>query len=405
MQLFTRHYVASSSGSTPEPQSDNKPSLGDAQARLTARVFVVLLPVLSWAHLSSAQEVRVISLRRLERFVDSAFLSITSVRELDDGSVILSDPRDGRLVLIDRQSRSIQTIGRSGRGPGEYPAAFPVRPLRGDSSIMIDPASRRWLYLVGGRIAGVEPADARVIVATRGRAMGVDSLGNVLAYRDSPLGYGVTRIGPHDSTVVLIVDRASGRQQEVVSLRRAPVTLTRSRQGRGASLQGVMPPFSTGEEVLLFPDGWLAVARLEPYRIEWRKPDGSWVQGAPIPYKKVPVDAAEKALWLANAKANGVSLPVPSADLDWPEYVPPFAPLPLVATSDGLLLVLRLETSRDSERRYDLVGRDGRLSASVELSRSVRIVGFGKNSVYLERRDDDGFRWLLRHAWPVSQQR
>jgi len=60
--------------------------------------------------------------------------------------------------------------------------------------------------------------------------------------------------------------------------------------------------------VRLFPDGWIAIARLDPYLVEWRTPDGRTVRGTPLPSARVKVDDAEKraymaAIAVANSKA------------------------------------------------------------------------------------------------------
>src|SRR5512141_3017376 len=52
--------------------------------------------------------------------LEAEFTSISSVRELHDGRVILSDPRDRGLVLVDFRTGRVEPIGRKGQGPGEY---------------------------------------------------------------------------------------------------------------------------------------------------------------------------------------------------------------------------------------------------------------------------------------------
>lgn len=43
---------------------------------------------------------------------------------------------------------------------------------------------------------------------------------------------------------------------------------------QGPGVNGATHPLNTGDQVCLFPDGRLAIARVSPCRVEWRAPDG-----------------------------------------------------------------------------------------------------------------------------------
>jgi len=47
------------------------------------------------------------------------FSMITSVRELQDGRLILVDRLERRLAVVDWRAGTVASIGREGRGPGE----------------------------------------------------------------------------------------------------------------------------------------------------------------------------------------------------------------------------------------------------------------------------------------------
>ena len=49
------------------------------------------------------------------------------------------------------------------------------------------------------------------------------------------------------------------------------------------------------EQALMFTDGWIALVRVEPYRVEWRTPDGQWRPGPEVPWEWPRADAREKA--------------------------------------------------------------------------------------------------------------
>jgi hypothetical protein len=52
-------------------------------------------------------------------------------------------------------------------------------------------------------------------------------------------------------------------------------------------------------------------------------------------------------------------------------------------------------------RVYDVFDGTGKLARHVMLPDDTRLVGFGKNSVYLVRIDDDDLQWLERYRRPL----
>jgi hypothetical protein len=96
--------------------------------------------------------------------LQESFTALTSVVELGDGRVLLTDPREARIVVADLALQSVEAVGRRGQGPGEYMLAAPIRPLQSGRSVMIDGLGGRWLTFEGPRIVrtrtGSDPAGA-----------------------------------------------------------------------------------------------------------------------------------------------------------------------------------------------------------------------------------------------------
>jgi hypothetical protein len=153
-----------------------------------------------------------------------------------------------------------------------------------------------------------------------------------------------------------------------------------------------------------FPDGWLAVVRLEPYRVDWRKPDGTWVNGKPLPFSPVQVTDGEKKLTMVRlAEVAGLSSPRDPAEFDWPALVPPFERGGrALADSRGNVVIERVPTVANPQPSYDVVNREGKLVASVLVERNTRIVGFGRSAVYVAEIDTNGVQWVRKHDWRLS---
>lgn len=326
------------------------------------------------------------------------FTQIGTVRELSDGRVLIADTGDDRLVVADLRSGAVRSIGRRGAGPSEFESVGRLIALSADSTLLLDSGNgARWLILAGDSIVRtVTSADSSMRVARtsiHGAARDGSVLGTKFALAAPDAG-GVQRA----DAVVLRIDRATGRVD----------TVTRTR-GRGVGRRPA--PGSTNvisfaivlavdEQALLFPDGWVAVVRQEPYRVEWHPPRGPPVVGPEIPWSSPKVDDAEKQAWMQRLRASGSRFPFTVEQLPFADVVPPFDENSLRALPDGRLLIKRMRWSGSRGNEYDIVDRSGRRTGTMVLPDGQRIVGFGDGVVFIAAADDDGIQRLERHRWP-----
>lgn len=328
------------------------------------------------------------------------FIFIGSVRELSDGRVLISDPRERRVVVADMATGNIAQVGRAGRGPREYTSASSLRRLAGDSTLLID-GSRRWVFFHGSRVVHTLPPDAPVARAAGGFELDVDTLGSVLVRIPRVVRRPAGDVRESDSIAVVHFRRVGTvRVDTIAYLREAPRRLRTSREGGAMITRNTRVPFAVSEQALLFPDGWTAIARLDPYRIDWRTPEGRILKGAPLPVTLEDLRPEDRRAVIDSYPPRPDGRPSP-IDLDaFPAKVPPFQREALLAAPDGRLLVRRTATASRPEGRYDIVDRAGRLAGHVVLSPNERIIGFGRRSVYVVSRDADGLERLRRHPWP-----
>ena len=151
----------------------------------------------------------------------------------------------------------------------------------------------------------------------------------------------------------------------------------------------------------MFPDGWLALVLSNPYRVDWLKPDGSRIHGAPLPYQRIKATHEEKVASIDRYGAKFPGLQLDASEYPgWPEFVPPFPNQALIALTDGRLAIARMATSKSTTQRYDIVDRTGKLTARLEVPVDSRIVAFGRESVYVVTRDEFDLEHVTRHALP-----
>jgi hypothetical protein len=316
------------------------------------------------------------------------FSELTTMRELADGRVLLFDRTEDRVVVADFRAGTIRDVARRGRGPGEFEALAVLLPLAGDTTIAAE-LSRRWLMFVGDRVVATLVADNPAVQSTALAPLGADHRGHVLS-RTFRRSASLT-----DSIPLVLVDRRSGRADSIAALRNRVRGATMS-PGQGRAVRIARLPLDVQEAALLFEDGSVAVARLEPYRVDWRSPEGRWTSGAPIPVRALRMTDRER-------KAYADRHPGFRSATDWPELLPPFdTPTSLFASPEGWLLVHRLPSADEPEPRYDVIDKSGTRRTQLVLRANEHVLGFGERSVYVVETDADGLQRLRRHPWPAA---
>lgn len=310
----------------------------------------------------------------------TGFTYLSSVRELAGGELLVADAGAKRVVVFDPRDSSIRQIGRQGEGPGEYRTVSTLWALRGDSTLMIDPIRKRWIRFLGSAVQDpVAPTDPAVR-AVKMYGPFADSLGNVLTVQNGSEA--------KDSQVVLLVSRGSGVAENIAHLP-PPVE----------GYAGAPPPYPIpGDHAALAPDGWLAILRTTPYRVDWRTPGGTWTWGEPIPIGRVRVDDEEKAFTIADMSEARRSLG--TDNVTWPAFVPALVTVDLHFSPEGALVVERTPVSTDSGRVYDVINRQGHRTRQLVIPRNSRVIGFGRGHLYLAAEGADGFEALQIANWP-----
>jgi hypothetical protein len=331
-----------------------------------------------------------------------------------DGSILILSSRSKVPLHADYRSGAVSDVSREGRGPGEFRQPHGLFALPGDSSIVVD--GDRWIILVGTRPVGTQRT--WMLHAYGPQLAGADALGRILEIRPSKYGTqpGVQLYPYHHTaeSLAVLAHRRTGAEgpAAVHSVVDTIDRITGAFRGaryhvrgtyRGAGVRYLLISVLTGEEqALLFLDGWIAIAYAEPYRVEWITPDGRRVVGGPLPFVEVAVDDAQKRAAVARDFSRDPTFFAPDDYPHWPRFLPPFANDALIAMPDGRLAIRRQVAARNPATVYDLVDRQGRLSATLGLAANERVAGFGGSSVYVVRQDRDELEWIERYAWPPS---
>lgn len=328
------------------------------------------------------------------------FTQVATMRELPDGRVLLGDQRELRLVVLDWKGEATQ-IGRGGNGPSEYRGIGGLYAFHRDSTLFVDAFHfRRMVLDPGPRMVRSFPRDIPFGTSARTELVGTDTLGRLVAVvlppslltaaPDSvPLVRAPLRGGRVD-TLGRMWGGDAGKPQRIPASKDRPLSI----------LFG--GPLSSRDEALVFRDGWIAVAHARPYRVDWYPPHGRPLSGKPLPIPMPAVSRQEQCF--AWHRYFGPRRPCePAAIRAWPKTVPPFQrrrdrPV-LIPSPDGSLLIARIPVSKSPGNRYDVVNRQGRLAAVIEMPPNEWIIGAGRAHVYTIEQDEVGLETVQRRPW------
>jgi hypothetical protein len=330
--------------------------------------------------------------------LDHVFGRVNGVRELSDGRLLISDGRRHIILIGDFRSRRVTAVeGRDSTRRIDQP----VRALSNDSSAVDDDST--WVLLDGSRLVGEVASPIPPSIRRKGQLLGLTATGDALMMFERTYPTGVSTITRRDSVALVRISRTTASADTVVRLRDSPRRVVAILDARGSGTTiFTRPPFAVGEQAVPFQDGWIAVARLEPYRVDWRGPTGRVVQGAPLPARLLAMSAEDREV-IARLNPNKPGRP-PAIDFDdWPERLPPFQAFALIAASDGSVLILRTSSPTRPETIYDVVDRRSILVGRMELKEGERVVGVSARCVYVATALSDRTETIARYSWPFAK--
>ena len=335
--------------------------------------------------------------------VPPTFGVIVAVAERSDGGVVVTDGLEKAVFVLDSTLSRSRRIGRAGDGPGEYRGPGPLIRLGGDSLVVVDRQNRKWYQIVADRFVRLSDKFANVRLKWQADLAGLSSDGGMLEVRSHghpiSLQVPIPRSRPGTSDSVAFVLHKAQQPVDTIGFGRAYVygaASKRLRFGSMSEMHFAVHPLQSFDQALLFPDGTVAVARLEPYRVEWRDAAGKWKYSAEIADTMQTVTAKVKS-WVVShyaLDADGNPKFSPSDFARWPARVPAFTRDALVPGADGRLYVTR--TRIDDRQLVDVFEGRGSRVRSVRLPIGTRLISIGNNGWYLARPTPDGEEELIR---------
>lgn len=361
------------------------------------------------ATLAPAQPVPTRTLSRPEARLEQEWSRVVATRELSDRRVVVIDDIDKVVMIINPTMTATRQVGRPGQGPDEFDRPTALLPLGDDSTGVIDGSGRLLKVITpAGELSGL-------LRIRGGHPCGAGADTNAVPYLSSQRDAAgrfysqAPNVRRNSDGTWMQVDRAAierwgqGCGRDTVGY--VPRTIDPgARIGTGGAIftrANLNPtPFSTSVQWITAPDGRVAIVHPDPYRVDLVQANETLRPGAPIQYPPVTVTNRHRQAWLdflnrPLSGAGGFRIPY-EQPTEWPRHLPPFPYNALSMGLDGRLWVLRYGNDPDIPE-FDVFDTAGRLVERVVLPRRSRLVGHGRDVIYLVRIDEDDLEYLERH--------
>lgn len=296
--------------------------------------------------------------------------------------LLVADPREGLIRVIDWDRALEDTIAAHGQGPGEFLEPTAAFWLTGDSLLVVDAAlSRISVLSVDNRDHG------------RSHLIPASLIPRWIRGLDGPDGIvGLAATAALDSLAIVRwkVGTASVDTLTMISGPRTAAATVVTENGRVRNTILIPVPFSGGDAWGIWIPGSVGVARVDPYRGEWLMNNETRF-GTPITHRPVEVTSADREAW---REARGVRLFDPT--FEWPEEKSPIADDRILVEPSGAMWVPR-STAFGEHERYDVISfPEGELAKTVHLMPGTKLVAVDADYLYATYQDDVGLVWLMR---------
>lgn len=367
------------------------------------------------------------SLTRPDAVFAEPFTALRGVREMADGRVMVADLRDKLVQIVDLRTGAVAAVGREGQGPGEWSLPMGLYAMPNGQTVLQDMGNMRFLLIGadGKPIRAISPPNppaqasaqgggVRLMGSTLLNVRGADAQGRLYFQAMALPGEGS---GP-DSVAILrwdLKDRVDTVGWVPVATENRPQI---TRTGNNMTFRmGTQRAWPAETQWAVAPNGQIAMAQPAPYRLVWRSPSGA-SPGPIVPVSPVRVTEADKEEYReAMARATPVMVTMggggmggnragasvaprgatPSEDPEWPETKPPFTGRDAVLmTPEGEAWVQRT-VAAGAAPTYDVFDGRGQRVRQVTLRPRSRVIGFGKETVYVVRIDQDDLQYLERY--------
>lgn len=245
--------------------------------------------------------------------------SITTVRQLPNGRLLLNDGTRRRLLMLDSTLSVIKVVLDS---LTEVQNAYGTRPgaliaYRGDSTLFVDPATYAMLVIDGdGNIARVRSVPRATDVgyltmaAVGNGVSSFDAQGRLVYRVPAQAKYPAGRPSSDipfipeqpDSAFVVAINMNTRKLDTLGAVRIPKQIIAFTRSDFGFEVRSTVSPLPLVDEWAVLPDGTVAFVRGRDYRVDYLHSDGSLTSSPKLPFPWVRMEEDEKITFADSVK-------------------------------------------------------------------------------------------------------
>jgi hypothetical protein len=308
-----------------------------------------------------------------------------TIAELPDGRVVI--PQYATPVLLaNLDDGTVDTLGRTGDGPGEYrgPSLSVVR--HGHPGILDAMQHRITIWNPDGALDSTIP-----VIDIGSFELRMDTLGHLYAEQPPAAGFIVSgqeidSTSPKDSTWLYRMHPPDTGRDTVGRLHDIGWEVIHYKRGATRMRRLYASPDQWG----VLPDGSLWILRGEQNRVDRRSPDGTWTIGTPREWARIATTDTDREMLTGRFVAPGDTIWEPMAELKGPFQEG------AVAGPDGEVWARLNTVAGDSVTRYEVFPATGPSTWTMILPKGRTVVAVTARHVYAVHEDEDGFQVLER---------
>jgi len=319
-------------------------------------------------------------------------VAVTGAVSLPGGGIAIADAGTARLDVFDERGRRVRTMGREGRGPGEFSHPSWIG-LRGDTLRVWDMVEARLtLFDMAGRFIQTEPPVTDL--GSFPRAAGQFADGSLLILGTAGEAW---RTGPfRDSLLLVRIHPADGSRDTLGRVPGDEQFGMRSADGRVT--ESTTLPF--GRRTLVAAHGARAFVATGDTSAVLATADGrTWTTAARVPAARMRVTRQDiDDYWARLITLGARSGTGPPEGMEYPTEYPPYVDL-LTAPSGDLWVSLPSRPTGWSEgSRWLVFASDGALRGSVFVPGRARVLEVGPRSILVVETDADDRQLVSRYG-------
>jgi|SRR5665213_130719 hypothetical protein len=243
--------------------------------------------------------------------------SIAAVRALSNGNVLVNDPVNRQVLLLDSNMKLIRVVADTTEATNKAYGTVDggLVPYRGDSTLFVDPASYSMLVIdpagnINRVIAAPRPSEVSALLGgARGGDAGFDANG-LLIYRNlanfnfRSQRSGTTLEPPQqpDTSPIVRFNLATRKEDTAAFTHVATTKLVWTVTAAGRRITPVINPIEVVDDWALLPDGTIAIVRRN-YHVDYITSDGTKTSGPSIPFDWKRLNDSMKTAIIDSVKA------------------------------------------------------------------------------------------------------